>query len=100
MKEKKVSGSRVHKIVLICVSVFSLVLLILTLMERAGLRLTAAARRYGGTDGHGQRTVPQPDRADDAQARFRVGEKGQVDAPENAQRCAQEKRNHDKKVHL
>lgn len=40
MKEKKLPGSRVHKIVLICVSVFSLVLLILTLMERAGLRLT------------------------------------------------------------
>ena len=39
-------------------------------------------------------------RADDAQARFCVGEKGQVDAPENAQRCAQEKRNHDKEVHL
>ena len=29
--------------------------------QRAGLRLTAAARRHGGTDGHGQRTVPQPD---------------------------------------
>ena len=68
--------------------------------QRAGLRLTAAARRHSGTDGHGQRTVPQPDRADNAQARFRVGEKGQVDAPENAQRCAQEKRNHDKEVHL
>ena len=39
MKEKKLPMSRVHKIVLICVSVFSLVLLILTLMERAGLRL-------------------------------------------------------------
>ena len=46
MKEKKLPGSRVHKIVLICVSVFSLVLLILTLMERAGLRLTAATRRH------------------------------------------------------
>ena len=68
--------------------------------QRAGLRLTAAARRYGGTDDHGQRTIPQPDRADDAQARFRVGEKGQVDAPENAQQHTQDKRNHDKKVHL
>ena len=68
--------------------------------QRADLRLTAAARRYGGTDGHGQRSVPQPDRASDAQARFCVGEKGQVDAPENAHRHAQEKRNHNKKVHL
>ena len=68
--------------------------------QRVRLRLTAAARRHSGTDGHGQRTVPQPDRADDAEARFRVGEKGQVDAPENAQQHTQDKRNHDKKVHL
>lgn len=39
-RENRLPMSRVHKIVLVCVSVFSLVLLILTLMERAGLRLT------------------------------------------------------------
>ena len=61
---------------------------------------TCRGERTRRQHGHGQRTVPQLDRADDAQACFRVGEKGQVDAPENAQRYAQEKRNHDKEVHL
>ena len=51
MKEKKLPGSRVHKIVLICVSVFSLVLLILTLMERAGLRLTNTTLILNGGEG-------------------------------------------------